>query len=461
MSNVTLIGPGGDTLSAPMRKLTLVRRVGRPVIVEARVGADANGVLDAWLAAQIARGPVRLTTPLVPSAVLRDPNCIRSDAPLTLTLTATTTDVADQRPHLLPRSRVHHPKSLFALITALEFVVVPSAVGRRLGEVALLGPDGAVIQPDQSDWNLAGDCLAENARLERDPVARALTLTGGNDPKTGTAGRWVVTWLDPRAYRSHDEPDRHTVRFADDDGFPGIWGDPLTPWPDGVAAVAHVTRLQRPFAIETWRAWIERDLPLFLADDSGERFVVGVTDVLCYPGPAWHTIVEVAATGVGLPGFFDGSRPRGWSGAAKAVADTDTKPWVELELPGFEAGANRLRARLEALSDGERGDGGFHLPLFAGSIVSLKWSGRYDDEPTAAGNRRRQELPVDGAYLEPGRDLTARFERVIVEQVSEFLFHCDLTMTVDGKYVLKANTLDIGSGRAGITIDTLTNSYQS
>jgi hypothetical protein len=369
--------------------MQVIRCIGHAAEVVARACTPLSGTASAWFQANFPGKPVQLTVEglsLPASARLCMPNPPVIDGKGRAHLRAALT--ADAPEAHVVRRRVHRPVDLLALVEALKVAVVVPAEAKRLKTVALGGPAHAAIFQDGSDWDLLGISLAEYRRLGKVPDSGDVTVTGGVGPVT--AGKWVLTPRDPRAYQGDDRTGR-TVRFTDEDGTPGEWGEALTMWPAARGSqFTCVARLFRPFQPGTFADWVTRDVPLFLETPDGEVFVVGAVDELRWPGPAWHTALVAAVTAVGLPGPLDAAAPRPWSGPAKLVADTGVQPFAELEIPGFDAGYNRFNVRRLTSTDGKQGDGGESRVVYADAIAKVNWSGRFDDEADFGYVRRRK-----------------------------------------------------------------------
>jgi hypothetical protein len=444
----------GSVFETNAAALCLIRRLGQPGVVTARAATPLDGSFERWRKHRGA-GPVQLSVDgvaLPAPALLRGHEAPYADARGLLHLRAELT--ADQPTVHQTRRRVHRPNNLLEHIDALKVAVVPSAVAKRLQPVALGGGERAAIIQDGSDWSALGAALAEYARLEPDPPARGATLTGGTGP--GTAGKWVVTWRDPRAYRNHDDAPARTIKFADGDGVDGEWGEPLPPWPPAPRAplVECVARLFRTFDAGAWARWTTRDVPQFLDAPGGPQFVVGVIDELRWCGgiPAWNTALEVAPTGVGLPGPLDGIEPRAWSGAAQVLADTGTEPLIQVEVPGFEGGSNRFFARRTTPTDGKRGDGGQSRKVYAGALAQIDWSGRFDDEAVFDDTRRRRA--AEAPNLESlDDDIVFRLMAAYVRACGDLNFDCALNVLVAQALKMRGRTATVASGGARVEVN--------
>jgi hypothetical protein len=454
MPKAKLNAAHGSALDFEAVAVKLVRRLGQPVAALVRGAGPFDGAANRWLEQHLAAAPVQTSidgVSLPTAALLRGPRAAHTDARGRLHLRA---ELTAENPALhLARRRVHKSADLLKHVEALKAVVVSSAFAKRFQPIALGGRDrGAIIQ-DRSDWAELGGALAEYARLETDEVARDATITGGTS--ADTAGKWVVTWRDPRAYRNHDELAARTVRFADGDGVPGSWGEPLPEWPHAPRAplIGCVARLFRTFDAGAWSEWVAKDVPLFLEAPDGPLFVVGAVDELRWSGgiPAWHSALEVAHTGVGLPGPLDGIETRAWSGATRVIADTDTQPLIELELPGFEAGSNQFFARRLTPTDG-KGDSGENRKVYAGAVGQVEWSGRFDDEAVFAGTRRRRAAEAAN-LISLDDDVTVRLKVVYVRTCGDLNFDCELNVLVAKELKMRGSTAIIASAGARVEVN--------
>jgi hypothetical protein len=273
---------------------------------------------------------------------------------------------------LVPRYRVIPANKLVDVIDGLDRAAVLSPVVRSFvdGYEFADGPNGSVLQAGISDWALLHELLEVVYRSQTGASRSRPVLTGSLDP--ARAGRWVMTFSAAAAFSKRDRQ----ARQIDATGFRWESLEPASLPVDHEApygAGFRATRVRRrSFTARDhaqWQRELAREMPLFDGDD---RFITRVVDTLRNDGNQvrWSTSIvheSEAAAAAQRQAPVGGPDTRFTVGSV--VAASTKGPWIEVELTGFEDGANRVQARVATPYSGTGGGRGLHLVPEQGTTV--------------------------------------------------------------------------------------------
>lgn len=367
-----------------------------------------------------------------------------------------------------PRWRVHRARNLRTLLGAFADLVRPTqGVNSVLERIEFPDAEKAcVIQAGESDWTFAQMIMRQAVLLAGGSVSwDPLTLVGGVDP-SGTEGQWVVTPGGKAAYeewsaveeRKLPEPEDLKERLY----FGTLSGATRIPeFPDGVypTVVRHIAG--RGFDAGKWKAWAQKDLPVFHWMDGS--FVVNVEDTLFHTGTVsvlgWESELVSIPDGGSLPLAVDADPPEGhlsacvrpWLGRGVVQTHSAEGPWIEVRLHGFEDGANITNVRLTSAYSGKDGQTGLHLVPEKDTELLVAWSGRFDQSVMLADNVRFDAARMDSPSIWLDKDLLGRFEKINISEIgkvsidSDFIAALKKRTTVHGEdeMQLKADQADL------------------
>lgn len=328
-----------------------------------------------------------------------------------------------------PRSRVHQAKSLASLFRVLAPIVdTPVPIMNELAAYELPHlsdqEDACVLQAEETDWEflmrLLRHCRGVSPSLD-------LTLTGGA-ARAEERGRWQVVPARGRLLDRLEMSERCLLSEEDMpvDSKPRVaFGGSRMPMPwTSAYPVREVPVVFRQYrALEAservWKSWWDKELPLHLGSDGG--FVRQIRDWFVPSGEAGTVewTIEVATLSaeiiVELPA--ESGRVGPWVGLGK-VTDVDSqRPWLEVELEGFEEKAAMAQVRLTTQSSGENGRSGLHLLPAQGSQVVVFATGSIGDPLMSLGSVRSEAVDLPAPSTDFSSEARARFTEISVPSV--------------------------------------------
>jgi len=342
----------------------------------------------------------------------------------------------------LPRRRVHKADNMLQLIDRFRHIALTDLAKLRNELAKLEFPDNkgkaCIIQDGLSDWSFFAYILDQCRLMAPRATWLPLTLVGrvGNGE---TAGEWMVTPGVKAPYKEWGESDARKFAFDPGDGperfeFDEISGTSSVPsFPSATYPSLGVGRPWRTFQFERWKAWRDRDLPLFMIQGSQEDMVWSIRDHIIR-GPqnniGWGTYVFSAPPETEIAGPIPVSRPCPWVGCGEVAVRQKLGPWIKVKLNGFEEGSNLVDVRLSTPFSGTDGRKGLHFVPEGATKVELCWPGRFDSSVVLLGNTRWDAADFDSPsiYLEDTH--TAQLKDVDVKRIGEVTIGSGLSMAV-------------------------------
>ncbi len=350
----------------------------------------------------------------------------------------------------IPRRRVLRARNLLELATAFDHVAkLSQAVANHLQTIRFSDGNRAnVIQDGVSDWQYLHDLLAQYDLLEPDPRRKPLTFIGSVE--RATAGKWVVNWATPLAYRDFLEVKSRCVSFAGADYdeqtlLSSVVSDRRTLLASGRYPVI-LHQVRREFSLAEWHTWSRRDVPLFLGQD--ESFVWKLSDRLFATNNAatpigWSSTLFTLPKDLPLARRSNNHPSRPWLGPGVVEESTSKGPWIRVRLPGFENGHDVVNVRLTTPSAGTDGMKGLHLVPKEGTEVLLAWSGYFNQSVIALGNVREHATDLQAPSLWLEMMANYHLEEVSVKKIGPITVNSKLDVKVEQPLNVTADGTDV------------------
>jgi hypothetical protein len=359
----------------------------------------------------------------------------------------------DDHDPFVPRWRVHRVRNIQELIDKFSYLARPmTALARELGELRL--PDGehsSIIQAGLSDWQFLRRTLRQCRILAPgSPAWLPLTLIGGVDEQSGSAGHWVIAAGSADAYRDWGDIPKRCVRLGATDGTPrlefaSVAAESTAPFPEGAVPIVVQCRDSRPFEAATWQAWRSADLPRFWSDDA---MLWRIEDVLrrneARPDSdaatiIWDSRCHLAPPGLSISNLEGWPADPSWIGTGEVTMSPANSPWLTVKLSGFESGEDTVDARIMTAFSGHDGTRGLHLVPATGTTVALGWAGRFDASVSLLGNTRSKDtaFAAPSLYLEDA--YSAQFTDVAIKRIGHVTVDSALAVSVDARTTLKSS----------------------
>jgi hypothetical protein len=358
----------------------------------------------------------------------------------------------DRNP-FLPRWRVHRQRDLKAVLDVFSDLVTPTrAVQKVLSEITHPDADKAsIIQAGESDWCFVQLLLRQAPTVAGFPSWDPLTFVGGMDPDLGTEGKWVVTPGGRRAYEEWGDVENRKLaeppaqnRRRQLGSMPH--GVRVPEFPDGMLPSSGYAMRGMKFDASKWKAWARRDLPLFDWNDhfivraSDTAYAAGGRDELLWSSDLWGIPPEGA-----IPLALDRNSPeraqphflRPWFGRASVKTYSDSGPWIEAKLRGFEDGADVAHVRLTTPYSGLDGETGFHTVPEKDSELVVGWSGSLIESVLLGENVRLAAAKFVSPSLWLDKDWKGRFEKLDISEIGRVKVDSDYSMELTKRTSLR------------------------
>jgi hypothetical protein len=376
---------------------------------------------------------------------------------------------SDDEP-FIPRHRVLHAKNMKELIELFPSVAMLSdEVGVEFEKIEFADAENAtIIQPGVSDYRFVNELLSYAVSHQQGNKRMYPVMTGGSSDET--AGRWVITWGDKNAYETLGATD--TRQCEDDDflftsaksidaadvRFNSIYGQ-----------FPSVTRTleRKVFVVADWHNWIKQDLPLF--SKSVGHMVHEIQDRILFQGESaqWTTHTCLLPDHVSLRSPDADVTLTPWTGIGVVKDAPKEGPWIEVEIPGFEEGANKTKARLVTNYGGPDGLQGFHFVPDVDTQVDIKYLPMVPESPGGSahalllvcGNVRSAPAQIASPSIVLPDPLTWDLADQSVQKVGAVSVGSDLKTSVSGESVLNVGK-DAKFNAQGVYMANVAGTYQ-
>lgn len=452
-------GEGGTPPVAIAHEVQLTRRTGSSVVLNAVIDFDISGDSSAFLdsaltplaAGEIVVIPQFRGEPLFPLLELslvgiewRNQN--NQLAELSACATRVDRERSDDDP-FIPRHRVLHAKNMKALIELFPAVAMLSdEVAVEFEKIEFAdAEDATIIQPGVSDYRFVNELLSYAVSHQQGNERMYPVMTGGNSD--ATAGRWVITWGDKNAYEALGATDS---RKCEDDEFLFTSAKTIQAMDARFNSVydqfPSVTRtLERTaFDDSKWQEWIKQDLPLFSSNTG--HMVHEIRDRILYQGASlqWTTHTCLLPDQVSLRSPDSDITLTPWTGIGVVKDAPKEGPWIEVEIPGFEEGANKAKARLVTNYGGPDGMQGFHFVPDVDTQVDIKYVPMVPAAPGGSahalllvnGNVRSESAQIASPSIVLPDPLTWDLAAQTVQKVGAISVGSDVKTTVSGEFAM-------------------------